>query len=66
MLQRAVYAGRGGDLFSEMATHSSILIWRIPQTEEPGGLQSTGSQRADSLRSQLSDEHSSIYHVTEI
>ena len=27
-----------------MATHSSILAWRIPQTEEPGGLQSTGSQ----------------------
>ena len=30
----------------EMATHSSILAWRIPRTEEPGGLQSTGSQRA--------------------
>ena len=29
----------------EMATHSSILAWRIPWTEEPGGLQSTGSQR---------------------
>ena len=28
-----------------MATHSSILAWRIPWTEEPGGLQSTGSQR---------------------
>ena len=28
-----------------MATHSSILSWRIPWTEEPGGLQSTGSQR---------------------
>ena len=28
-----------------MATHSSILAWRIPRTEEPGGLQSTGSQR---------------------
>ena len=26
-----------------MATHSTILAWRIPQTEEPGGLQSTGS-----------------------
>ena len=30
-----------------MATHSSILAWRIPWTEEPGGLQSTGSQRVD-------------------
>jgi len=28
-----------------MATHFSILAWRIPQTEEPGGLESTGSQR---------------------
>ena len=30
-----------------MATHSSILAQRIPWTEEPGGLQSMGSQRAD-------------------
>ena len=29
-----------------MATHSSILAWRIPWTEEPGGLQPMGSQRA--------------------
>ena len=32
-------------LEKEMATHSSILAWRIPWTEEPGGLHSTGSQR---------------------
>ena len=32
-------------LEKEMATHSSIVAWRIPWTEEPGGLQSTGSQR---------------------
>ena len=32
-------------LEKEMATHSSILAWRIPWTEELGGLQSTGSQR---------------------
>ena len=32
-------------LEKEMATHSSILAWRIPWMEEPGGLQSTGSQR---------------------
>ena len=32
-------------LEKEMATHSSILAWRIPWTEEPGGLQSTRSQR---------------------
>ena len=29
-----------------MATHCSILTWKMPRTEEPGGLQSTGSQRA--------------------
>ena len=32
-------------LEKEMATHSSILAWRIPRTEEPGRLQSLGSQR---------------------
>ena len=32
-------------LEEEMATHSSILAWRIPWTEQPGGLQSMGSQR---------------------
>ena len=31
-------------LEQEMATHSSILAWKIPWTEEPGGLQSMGSQ----------------------
>ena len=30
-----------------MATHSSILAWRIPWTEEPGGLQSTGRKESD-------------------
>ena len=37
--------GREDSLEEEMATHSSILAWRIPWSEEPGGLQSTGSQR---------------------
>ena len=32
-------------LEKDMATHSSILAWRIPWTEEPGSLQSMGSQR---------------------
>ena len=34
-------------LEKEMTTHSSILALRIPQTEEPGGLQSMGSQESD-------------------
>ena len=37
--------GQEGPLEEEMATHSSILDWEIPWTEEPGRLQSTGSQR---------------------
>ena len=37
--------GQEDPLEKEMATHCSILAWRIPWTEEPGGLQSTGSQR---------------------
>ena len=36
----------------EMVTHSSILAWRIPRTEEPGALQSTGVANG---RTQLSD-----------
>jgi len=37
--------GQEDPLEKEMATYSSILAWRIPWTEEPGGLQSTGLQR---------------------
>ena len=37
--------GQEDPLEKEMATHSSILAWKIPWTEEPGRLQSVGSQR---------------------
>ena len=37
--------GQEDPLEKGMATHSSILVWRIPWAEEPGGLQSTESQR---------------------
>ena len=37
--------GQEDPLEKGMATYSSILAWRIPQTKEPGGLQSMGSQR---------------------
>ena len=37
--------GREDRLEKGMSTHSSILVWRIPWTEEPGGLQSIGSER---------------------
>ena len=45
--ERAVVQSLVGEdpLEEGMAAHSSILAWRIPWTEEPGGLQSVGSQR---------------------
>ena len=41
--KRWEFLGQEDPLEEGMATHSSILAWRIPQTEEPGGLQSMGS-----------------------
>ena len=43
-----------------MATHSSILAWEIPWTEEPGGLQSMGSQESDTTETTIS-----LFHRTE-
>ena len=37
--------GREDTLEKEMTTHSSILAWEIPRTEEPGGLQAMGLQK---------------------
>ena len=39
--------GQEDPLQKAMATHSSVLAWRIPWTEDPGGLQSMGSQRVE-------------------
>ena len=39
--------GQEDPLEKKMATHSSILAWRIPWTEEPGRLQTMGSQESD-------------------
>ena len=39
--------GQEDPLEKEMETHSSIPVWEIPWTEEPGGLQSVGSQESD-------------------
>ena len=41
--------GQEDALEEEMATHSSILPWRIPWTEESGGQQSMGSQETDTI-----------------
>ena len=50
--------GQEDPLQKGMATHSSNLAWRIPWTEEPGGLQSMGSQR---VGHDLVTEHIYIY-----
>ena len=47
------FLGREGPSEEGMPTYSSILAWRIPRTEEPGGLQSIGLQRAGHDRSDL-------------
>ena len=41
------FLGREDPLEKEMAIYSNILAWKIPWTEEPGGLQSMGSQESD-------------------
>ena len=43
---RVRFLGREDSLEKEMATHSSILAWGIPRTEEPGGLKPVGLHRA--------------------
>ena len=48
------FLGQEDPLEEEMAIHSSILAWKIPWTEEPGGLQSLGLQR---VRHDLATEH---------
>ena len=50
----------GTELEKGLATHSSILAWRIPWTEEPGRLQSMGSQKSD--MTQLLNNHHSFLH----
>ena len=46
-----------------MATHFSILAWRIPQTEEPGGLQSMGLQRVRHDQSNLARTHRDLSRI---
>ena len=48
-------------LEKEMATHFSILAWEIPWTEEPGGLQSMGSQESD-MTEQLNHTSSDTFY----
>ena len=48
-------------LEKEMATHSSVLAWRIPGTAEPGGLPSMGSHRVRHDRSDLAAAAAAVY-----
>ena len=57
----ALIPGSGRSPGEGMATHSSILAWKIPWTEESGGLQPTGSQR---VRRDLATEHHHTYKNT--
>ena len=41
--------GQEDPLEKQMANHSSVLAWEIPWTDEPGGLQSMGSQESDTI-----------------
>ena len=47
-------------LEKEMATHSSTLAWKMPWTEEPGGLQSMGSQRVGANLATKQQQHESF------
>ena len=55
--------GQEDSLEEGVATHSSILAWRIPWTEDPGGLPSTGSQRVGHDRSDLARTHTQYFNV---
>ena len=44
---QVLFLAQEDPLEQEMATHSSILAWKIPRTEEPGEIQSMGSQESD-------------------
>ena len=57
-LSRHIYDLLEDSLEEEMATHSSILAWKIPWTEEPGRLQSMGSQELN-----MTEHTHYIYHT---
>ena len=71
------FLGQEDPLEEGMITHSSILAWKIPWTEEPGGLQSLGLQRVGHnwahtwqqftiIKKKIAIKHSSVYeHITE-
>ena len=57
------YLDREGPLEKGLATHSSSLVWEIPWTEDPGRLQSMGSQRVrhDSVTEQQQQQYNMVF-----
>ena len=55
-----LFLGQENPLEREMATHSNILAWRIPGTEDPGRSKSMGSQESD-MASQLNHHHQQTF-----
>ena len=53
--------GQGDPLEKGMATYSSILAWKIPWTEEPGGLQSMGLQKSQTQISDHTTNNNNIF-----
>ena len=70
-MQETPVRSLGGEdpLEKEMATHSSILAWEIPWTEESGGLQSMGSQRIEhklATEQQEPNLAGALFHAAEL
>ena len=63
---RDPFLGQEDPLKEGMATHSSVLAWRIPRTEEPGGLQSMGSHRVRHDWSSLAHVHHSLFFISPV
>ena len=65
---RVLSLGREDTLEKGMATRSSIFVWRIPGTEEPGGLQSTGLERIgrDQHTHTHTHTHTQLYMKTQL
>ena len=60
---RVRFLGQEDPLEKEMATHSSILAWDIPWTEEPGGLHPVGLQESDTSE-RLNHQHHTVKSLT--
>ena len=52
--------GQEDPLEKEMATHSGILVWKVPWTKEPGGLQSVGTMGSQRARDNWAHKHKTL------